>query len=385
MDKGGLGLKNIEAFNSALLIKWKWRIIKGEQAKWKEVLSARYGNIQLLIQKGKEARCNSAVSTWWSDLTKAENRHSGKDFLSGCIFKLGNGSAVSFWKAAWLKEYSLQSIYPNLYDLSTKKYMSVAEAGKEVEEHGLWGDFGIVHPLNLSETVSLEDLKSSLQDVSLSSERLDSVLWRNFPAEGYSVKEGYGLCHVTPEVNDRVGEAAQLKVFERLWRIKIPFRTKAFGWRCLWNRIATKDMLAKRGIVSIASDISCCFCFRYEESIQHILLSCPLAKKICEDVGEWLRVTAVTELSLSHSFNFWFEFFSSKKVKAGKEGFMWLVVCWNIWNARNEIIFKNQTVSLSDLRWDIKIKAWKWLTVGDITHTNSNFYNFCKDPISCLT
>ncbi|XP_058746830.1 uncharacterized protein LOC131619786 [Vicia villosa] len=337
------------------------------------------------IQKGKEARRSNAVSTWWSDVTKAEYRHSGKDFLSGCNFKVGNGSAVSFWNAAWLKDSSLNSLYPNLHNLSSKKFMSVTEAGKEVEEQWIWGDFGLVQPLYIADTASLEDLKRSVQEVTVCSDRSDSVTWRKNPAEGYTVKEGYGFCFTPPEVNDHVGEAARLKVFERLWRIKIPFRIRAFGWRCIWNRIATKDNLAKRGIVSNPSDISCCFCSFHEESIHHILLSCPSAKKIWEDVGDWFGVSAVSDLSLSYSFNFWFEFFSSKKVKPGKEGFIWMVVCWNIWNARNEIIFKNQTVSLSDLRWNIKIKAWKWLMVGDITHTNSNFYNFCKDPFSYLT
>ncbi|XP_058752846.1 uncharacterized protein LOC131626047 [Vicia villosa] len=74
LKDGGLGLKNIEDFNSALMLKWKWRILGGEQAKWKEVLSTRYGNIQLALQIDSPVRCRRRSSAWWSDIKKLENR-----------------------------------------------------------------------------------------------------------------------------------------------------------------------------------------------------------------------------------------------------------------------------------------------------------------------
>lgn len=64
MKEGGLGLKNIEVFNTALMEKWKWRIINGENGKWRDLLSARYGNIQMQIQNGGAARRNRAISSW---------------------------------------------------------------------------------------------------------------------------------------------------------------------------------------------------------------------------------------------------------------------------------------------------------------------------------
>lgn len=45
----GLGVKNIEIMNVALLSKWKWRILEGKKAVWSNILVARYDNIRLKI------------------------------------------------------------------------------------------------------------------------------------------------------------------------------------------------------------------------------------------------------------------------------------------------------------------------------------------------
>jgi len=36
-------VKEIRNFNSALLAKWKWRVMSGEGGKWKEILNSKYG------------------------------------------------------------------------------------------------------------------------------------------------------------------------------------------------------------------------------------------------------------------------------------------------------------------------------------------------------
>ena len=41
--EGVLGLRNIQNFNSALLAKWKWRLIAEEKGRWKEMVISKYG------------------------------------------------------------------------------------------------------------------------------------------------------------------------------------------------------------------------------------------------------------------------------------------------------------------------------------------------------
>ena len=41
---GGLGIKNLQKFNVALVAKWRWRLGDGAAGVWKRILLAWYGD-----------------------------------------------------------------------------------------------------------------------------------------------------------------------------------------------------------------------------------------------------------------------------------------------------------------------------------------------------
>jgi hypothetical protein len=52
-EKGGLGIKNLELFNNALLCKWKWRCLYDTFVPWHNLLHFRYG-FAAIFCRGKE-------------------------------------------------------------------------------------------------------------------------------------------------------------------------------------------------------------------------------------------------------------------------------------------------------------------------------------------
>jgi hypothetical protein len=64
---------------------------------------------------------------------------------------------------------------------------------------------------------------------------------------------------------------------EEIWTSLAPKKCKIFAWLALHNRLSTKVRLARKGIIdSAACPIGC----NDEESLEHMLFSCPHASSI---------------------------------------------------------------------------------------------------------
>lgn len=62
-EKGGLGIKNLKTFNTALLGKWLWRVKTESQSLWARILREKYG-----VLGGAESCDVRFQSSWWRDL-----------------------------------------------------------------------------------------------------------------------------------------------------------------------------------------------------------------------------------------------------------------------------------------------------------------------------
>lgn len=67
---GGLGIKNLEAFNIALLAKWEWRLITEPGAIWAGLIWFRYGDLSFWSLYPEEYGAGQVKkhSIWWRDL-----------------------------------------------------------------------------------------------------------------------------------------------------------------------------------------------------------------------------------------------------------------------------------------------------------------------------
>ena len=63
-DKGGLGIKDLRTFNSALLGKWRWDLFHKQEEQWAKILLSKYGGWRVL-EEGTRGRNDSI---WWKDL-----------------------------------------------------------------------------------------------------------------------------------------------------------------------------------------------------------------------------------------------------------------------------------------------------------------------------
>ena len=50
-DKGGLGIKDLRTFNSALLGKWRWDLFHKQEEQWAKILLSKYGGWRVLEEE----------------------------------------------------------------------------------------------------------------------------------------------------------------------------------------------------------------------------------------------------------------------------------------------------------------------------------------------
>jgi hypothetical protein len=109
---GGMGFRDLESFNLALLAKQVWRLLLEPDSLCAKVLRARYfpdGNLL-------KAKLKSGSSfTWQSILAGLEC------FKRGYIWRVGDGSQIKIWDDCWLPtSHNLKVMTPRGNNLVTK-------------------------------------------------------------------------------------------------------------------------------------------------------------------------------------------------------------------------------------------------------------------------
>jgi len=98
-----------------LLAKWRWRLLDGEKALWKDVLENKYGPCKDRVLDGSVTSWPRFSSVWWKELVKLDDVSSLGWFNGEILRKVGNGSNTSFWNVNWQGGGSFARKYPRLF------------------------------------------------------------------------------------------------------------------------------------------------------------------------------------------------------------------------------------------------------------------------------
>ncbi|XP_058777363.1 uncharacterized protein LOC131651699 [Vicia villosa] len=207
-----------------------------------------------------------------------ENIHN-KFIWGGC------GNDIPFWSAVWFGSPKLLDAFSSIFEWSHSKEAVVSSLGCWFENRWVWDCFGVDRSAPASVLAAVTVLKGLLLEVFPERSKTDSVVWKPRRGSGYSTNSGYNLL-----IKDYEGPAWDSDVklaFDSIWKSNVPYRIKAFRWRCLWNRLPTKYLLVRRGISLSINDQLCVFCSVELETLDHILLGCPFSKLVWKDVFLW--------------------------------------------------------------------------------------------------
>ncbi|XP_058764257.1 uncharacterized protein LOC131637673 [Vicia villosa] len=299
-------------------------------------------------------------------------------------YVLGDGNLILFWDSVWQGDVSFRASFHDLYVISKKKKAKVGDMGELIGNFWAWGDLGC--EVQHSEGVvggllqqQLFSILSILGPVSPDRNRSDSLSWICDVDRGYTSKSSYDLLisRGIPEWE----EDNKADTFVDLWSMDIPFTVRAFIWRCFLNRAPTKDQLLSRGISILNDDYNCVFYSENQESVCHLLFSCSVSTLIWKNMVEWTGLDLISDPCIWRNFRIWGNGVRRYGISRRKMGMIWAAVVWEIWKLRNNIIFNGGICNINDLSWNIKLSAWKWLSIGKIANTKCNFYEFSRNPL----
>ncbi|XP_052619680.1 uncharacterized protein LOC128126024 [Lactuca sativa] len=124
------------------------------------------------------------------------------------------------------------------------------------------------------------------------------------------------------------------------WLNSVPKKVVNFIWQAKQGRIPSAEALRKRNI-QVPSTM-CGICEHVEESVDHILTSCSLARNIITMVLKWCNVLPQFFLGVNEVLDFAGNWGHCPKKKE-------LLTCiiyrtlWSLWKARNDRIFKEES------------------------------------------
>ena len=235
-SKGGLGIKDLNKLNAALLGKWGWNLANNQHELWARILLSKYGGWQSLLY----GRNSAHISPWWRDLKSVFQQQQHNILTTNLRWKEGNGAKVQFWWDNWRgEELTLKDKYPALFQISLQQDSTINLMGQAADNRWDWR-FQWRRNLFDHEIDMMAAFIEDIAVVQIHPSSMDSLIWRADNTGSYSTKSAYNLLMVDST------SLAEDTVFRSMWNMKIPPRASAFSWRLFKNRLPTKANLRRR-------------------------------------------------------------------------------------------------------------------------------------------
>ncbi|PWA68102.1 reverse transcriptase zinc-binding domain-containing protein [Artemisia annua] len=157
------------------------------------------------------------------------------------------------------------------------------------------------------------------------------------------------------------------------WLKELPAKVNIFIWRMLLNKLLTRMNLMSRGITVQSNQ--CGICDTGDETINHLMLHCDIARDVWALVGRWWNLDFPFVLSIREQLS-WVDGSRIHGVACGcwKSG----TTFWSIWKFRNQNVFQKENKAI--LFDSIVSTSFFWLSNRN-TKLSINWIGFLQDPI----
>ena len=309
----GMGFRNLQAFNLALLTKQSWRILTNLDSLVARILNAKYFPFCDILH----ANLGSNPSYTWRSIF-----NSLEVLRCGTRWSVGNGRLIHIWDDKWL-------LNPTTYKVISPShhFEDFPMVSSFIDLVTRWWQPGVVCALILpfeADSIFKIPLCYNLPE--------DKLIWMGNKRGDFTVKSAYFIA--VKILDTRVeGECSFGDPNARVWRkigsLKLPEKIKIFSWRACVNGL---PMLTNVAAKVIQTSCTCPICDEEPESLIHALISCDFALSVWSlwqdcPIDLLLMVKNFNDLVLQFC-----SFLSALNLE------LFFAISWSVWYNRNKLL-----------------------------------------------
>ncbi|KAL0011861.1 hypothetical protein SO802_006969 [Lithocarpus litseifolius] len=253
--KGGMGFRDLHAFNLAMLAKQAWRLIPNNGSLFYRVYKAWYfPNTSFL-----EAELGHNPSFLWRSLLAARDIIHARSHWT-----IGDGRSISVTSSSWLP-------YSPGFLITPSQGMKVADL---IDNDSRQWDRG-----KLSTTFDRRTYESILALPLNNQNSQDKLIWKENKAQRFSVSSAYqvALRLIHPNQAEHSLVQAHGSTWRKIWKLNVPPKVRNFIWRACSGCLPTRENLHKKRVsVEGKCEPYCHQC----ETICHVLWECPFTRNV---------------------------------------------------------------------------------------------------------
>lgn len=346
-SEGGIGFKDIEAFNLALFGKQLWRLLTKEDTLMAKVFKGRYFSKSDPLN----APLGSKPSFAWKSI------HAVQELMKqGTRAVIGGGGTIDIWRTNWVGSKPASAL------LRTKKLSplqhgitsSLVKVKDLIDESGWEWRKDIIRSIFLEEDQRrIEELRPGGRGIK------DNYTWDYTNTGLYSVKSGYWvITHVLSQRKQpqEITQPSLNPIFQKIWQTPTSPKVQHFLWRCLSNCLSVAGNLAYR---HLTKEAACHRCPASTETVNHLLFQCTFARLLwaispvpAPPNGEWSD-------SL-YSNLFWVLNLEKERPQMRQAATLVPWLLWRLWKNRNELVFQGTEYNAEEVLTKASEDSEEW-------------------------
>ena len=333
-EKGGLGFRDLELFNMALLAKQGWRLLQFPDLLVAKIFKEKYYPHGSFL----DSTLGRQPSYAWRSIYNAKNL-----LTKGLLWRVGDGTSIKIWTDRWLPTVGSHKVESPVNVLSTD-----ARVCDLLDTNTNWWKTDLV-----SSIFGVGEAEAICSIPVCPRTRQDKLVWMGTKHGEYTIRSAYhmGKEDGLQDEGSCLNAPLLAGIWKGVWRVPCARVIKMFLWQACNNILPTKERLFKR---HISEDPLCPICGLVTETVAYILWSCPSAKDI------WVECNSKIHKCTSDKVDFLYILENLMTRLDDDQMQLMVTVAWQIWFRRNSIVFGGDMVAPGVVMQRAKdqVEAW---------------------------